>query len=195
MRHAFTLLAVMVLAAGCASSYGQGQSALRQGRYDEAVGYFNQALSQDPGRSDAVVGLGLAEYRRGNLDQAVQILQRALAERPNDPRVRLYLGLAYLRKGETARAIEQLSQLRAMSVEPHLGAQIDRAFEIIRKEPVSAPVRAFIAESLETQAELTAELQEAQFQAQRALQYSYPYFGAPYAPCVIVQRAGRFFCI
>ena len=73
---------------------------------------------------------------------------------------------------------------------------IDRVLEIIRKEPLSEPIRAFIAGSLETEAEMTSELQEAQLQAQRAQPYfAYPYFGAPYARCVIVQRGGRFFCI
>ena len=71
------LLAMIALAAGCATPYAQGQSAMRQGRFVEAEGYFSQALTEDPGRADALVGLGIAQYKQGQVDQSIESLQKA----------------------------------------------------------------------------------------------------------------------
>src|SRR5207302_10025930 len=40
--------------------YRLGKNALRAGRYDEAIGHFQQALQRHPGLVDAVQGMGLA---------------------------------------------------------------------------------------------------------------------------------------
>ena len=60
MTRAWTLLAVIALAAGCVTPYGEGQRALSQGRYGQATTYFTRALADEPGRSEALLGLGLA---------------------------------------------------------------------------------------------------------------------------------------
>src|SRR5213593_2765489 len=76
MARAWTLLLVTILCAGCATTpYSEGQSALQKGRYVEAEGYFTQALAADPGRPDALVGLGIAQYKQGEIDQASDTLE------------------------------------------------------------------------------------------------------------------------
>jgi tetratricopeptide (TPR) repeat protein len=212
MTRAWTLLAVTALAAGCVTPYGEGQSALQKGRYVEAEGYFNQALASDPSRTDALVGLGIAQYKQGEIDQASDTLQKALQVRPNEPNVRLYLGLAYLRNQDTLQAEQQLTALRSLNIDPRVAQQIDRALEVIRQGPLSNPVRDFLVGSLETQAQLSRDAQEALLQAQRAQAFyfpyypyiypyfgypyvGYPYVGAPFAPCVLVRRGGGWFCI
>ena len=207
--RAWALLAVITLTAGCVTPYREGQSALQKGRYVEAEGYFNQALAADPGRTDALVGLGIAQYKQGEIDQASDTLQKAVLIRPNEPSVRLYLGLAYLRSQETAKAEQQLTALRSLNIDPRVAQQIDRALEVIRQGPLSDPVRDFLVGSLETQAQLSRDAQDALLQAQRAqlyyfpyYPYAYPYFSpyfaapyAPFAPCVLVRRGGGLFCI
>ena len=211
MKHALLALAVIALAAGCATPYREGQSAMRQGRFAEAEGFFSQALAADPGRTDALVGLGIAQYKRGEIDQASETLQKALLVRPTEPSVRLYLALAYLRNRDALQAEEQLTALRSLNIDPRIGRQIDRALEVIRQGPLSEPIRDFLVGSLETQAELSRDAQEARLQAQRAqsyyyypyyypyfypaFAYPYPFFGSPFAPCVLVRRGGNFFCI
>lgn len=200
--RAWALLAVIPLAAGCVTSYGEGESALRKGRFAEAEGYFSQALAADPGSADALVGLGIAQYKKGEVGRATDTLQKALQVRPNEPDVRLYLGLAYLQNRDSLQAEQQLSALRWLDIDPRVAQQIERALEVIRQGPLGDPVRDFLAGSLETQAQLSRDAQEARLQAQQAqayyfpyYPYAYPYFGAPLAPCILVRRGGGWFCI
>jgi tetratricopeptide (TPR) repeat protein len=202
VKETLVTLAVIALTAGCVTPYGEGQSALYEGRFAEAEGYFSQALAADPDRTDALVGLGIAQYKQGEIDQASDTLQKALQVRPNEPNVRLYLSLAYLQNRDSLQAEQQLSALRSLEIDPRVAQQIDRALEVIRQGPLSDPVRDFLVGSLETQAQLSRDAQEARFQAQRAqayyfsyYPYVYPYFAAPFAPCVLVRRGGGWFCI
>jgi tetratricopeptide (TPR) repeat protein len=211
MKHAFLLLAVIALAAGCATPLAQGQMALRQGRYVEAETYFNEALAKDPGRTDALIGLGISQYKRGEIDQAIESLEKAVQIRPNEPSVRLYLALASLKKGDTAQAERQLTALRSLKIDSRIGQQVQQALDVIQQGPLTDSVRNFLVGSLETQAELSRDVQDARLQAQLAQAYyfsyypfypfyAYPYFyyGAPYgpyAPCVPVRRGGFPYCI
>ena len=213
MKRALFLLTVIALAAGCTSAVVQGQMALRQGRYVEAEGYFNEALAKDPGRTDAAVGLGISQYKQGQIEQAIESLEKAVQIRPNEPSVRLYLALAYLKKGDTAQAEQHLTALRSLRIDSRVGDHVQQALDLLKQGPLSDPVRSFLVGSLETQAELSREVQDARLQAQMAQAYSfsyypfypfaaYPYFyyGAPYgpypyAPCVLVRRGGFPYCI
>lgn len=202
MKETLVTLAVLALAAGCVTPYGEGQSALREGRFAEAEGHFSQALADDPGRTDALVGLGVAQYKQGEIDQASDTLRQALQVRPNEPSVRLYLGLAYLLKRDPVQAEQQLSALRSLDIDPRVAQQIGRALEVIRQGPLSDPVRDFLVGSLETEAQLSHDAEEARLQAQRAQSYyfsyypyGYPYFGGPFAPCILVRRGAGWFCM
>jgi tetratricopeptide (TPR) repeat protein len=217
-KRALFLVAVVALAAGCVSAVTQGQMALRQGRYVEAEGFFNEALAKDPGRTDALVGLGIAQYKEGQTDQAIESLEKTVQIRPNEPSVRLYLALAYLKRGETEKAELQLAALRALKIDSRVGDQVQQALDLIKQGPLSDSVRNFIVGSLETQAELSRDVHDARLQAQMAQAYyyayspyypfapfspfyAYPYpyyYGAPfgpYGPCVLVRRGGLPYCI
>ena len=218
VKRALLLLAVLALASGCASAVTQGQIALRQGRYVEAEGFFNEALAKDPGRTDALVGLGITQYKEGQTDLAIESLEKAVQIRPNEPSVRLYLALAYLKRGDTEKAEQQLTALRALKIDSRVGDQVQQALDLIKQGPLTDPVRNFIVGSLETQAELSRDVYDARLQAQMAQSYyyayspyypfapfspfyAYPYpyyygvpFG-PYPPCVLVRRGGLPYCI
>ena len=184
------LLAVIALPAGCVTPYREGERALSQGRYAQAAAYFTESLAEDPGRSDALLGLGMAQYKQGLFPDATDTLSRAVGERPIDPTSRLYLALSYIQQGDVPRAEEQLTTLRDLKIDPRLGRQVGRALELLRDEPLSEPIRGFVAGSLETEAELSREAQQAKLEAERVFYYA----PAPY-PCVLVRRAGRLFCI
>ena len=218
MKRALLLLAVAALAVACASAVTQGQIALRQGRYVEAEGFFNEALAKDPGRTDALVGLGIAQYKEGQINQAIESLEKAVPVRPNEPSVRLYLALAYLKREDTEKAEQQLIALRSLKIDPRVGDQVQQALDLLKQGPLTDSVRKFIVGSLETQAELSRDVQDARLQAQMAQAYYYAYYpyypfapfspfyaypypyyyGAPfgpYAPCVLVRRGGLPYCI
>jgi len=181
MRCALLVLAVAALAVGCASAaMTQGQLALRQGRYVEAEGFFNEALAKDPGRTDALVGLGIAQYKGGLVDQAIESLEKASPSVLTSQACVFYLALAYLKREDTEKAEEQLhgialAQDRLAGRRPGAtgtgSAQAGSAHRFRRK---------FIVGSLETQAELSRDVHDARLQAQMAQAYYYAYY--PYYP-------------
>jgi len=211
VKHVLVLLAVVALAAGCVSPVYKGQIALRQGRYIEAEGFFNEALTEDPSKTDALVGLGIAQYKAGQIDTAIATLEKAVQIRPNEPSVRLYLALGYLKREETEKAEVELTALRGLRIDPRVGQQVQQSLDLLKQGPLTDSVRSYIVGSLETQAELSRDVQDARLQAQMAQAYyfyypyypfapfGYPfYYGAPYgpyAPCVIVRRGGIPYCI
>ncbi len=169
-----SLLLGLSLLAGCATPYGQGQSALRQGRYADASKHFEEVLSQDPGRVGALAGLGLSRYKEGEFDEAVGNLSRAVAREPKHETARLYLALSYLRKGEDGQAEEHFTALRQLGPAPRLAAQVDRTLKLMRQDaPLTDEMREFIAASLEDEAESAREVREARqaYVSQRPFAY------------------------
>jgi len=165
-RSLAPLLFAATLLAGCATPYGQGTTAYRQGRYAEAVARFQTVLAEDSDRLDALIGLGLAHYKLGAWDDAIGALSRAVAVAPGHGVGRLFLGLAYLQRGDDGRVAEHLTAYRELSPEPRTVALVDRARHLLRGAPLSAEVRTFIAASLEGSVEWQRELGE----TRRALQ-------------------------
>ena len=52
--------------------------------------------------------------------------------------------------------------------DPRFGTQVDRAFALLRAQPVSDETRAFVAASLEDAARAALEIRAAQYEASRA---------------------------
>jgi tetratricopeptide (TPR) repeat protein len=164
------------LLAGCATPYGLGQTALRQGRYGEAVGHFEAVLGQDPNRLDALVGLGVARYKLREFDEAIDALDRVVAQTPEHAEARLYLGLGHLQKGEDGLAEDQLSALLGLKPESRLAAQIDRALRVLRSDQLlSEEIRGFLAASLEDEADWAREVRQLRLERQRLFYSSYYY--------------------
>lgn len=174
-RLVVSLLVGLWALTGCATPYMQAQTALRQGRYDEATAHFEDVLARDPGRLDALVGLGVSRYKLGAFDEAVDALSHAVAQAPTHAAAQLYLGLGYLQKGEDGLAEEHLTTFRELTPEPRIAAQVDRALKMMRLDPLSNEQRGFIAASLDDEAEWAREARE----LRRAMQnyqslYFYP---------------------
>jgi tetratricopeptide (TPR) repeat protein len=169
------VISVSVLA-GCATPYGLGQTALRQGRYGEAVSHFEQVLAQDPNRLDALVGLGVSRYKLTEFGEAIDALDRVVAQAPEHADARLYLGLSYLRTGEDGLAEDQLNALLGLTPEPRLAAQLDRALQVLRSDQLlSEEMRGFLVASLEDEAEWAREVRELRLERQRVFYSSYYY--------------------
>lgn len=161
-------LFIVVGLSGCATAASQGRTALSQGRYAEAAASFEQALSTDPRRADDLVGLGIARYKLGNLPEAEQALSAALDQAPDSAAARFYLGLSALRRGTLPEAEHHLEAFARQGQVPRLAAAVDRTLRTVRAAPVSDDVRAYMAASLEDQAEWARDLAE----LHRELQYS-----------------------
>ena len=185
----FVVLALAVAVAGCTASV-RGQSALRQGNYVDAAMAFEEALAENPGRLDALIGLGVARYKLGLYPEAAQLLAQAVTRGPRDAGAQLYLGVAYLQTGELARAAEHLRAYRDLRAEDRMAAQVDRAVAVLGARELPADVRQFMATSLEEQAALARELREA-----RTWPPAYAYAGPfPFFYDCVPIRFGRVVC-
>ncbi len=182
------LLGLPVLA-GCATAFGQGMAAAREGRYTDASTYFERALAEDPDRFDALVALATARYKLEAFDEAIEALERARARAPRDADVRLYLGLSHLRKGEVSAADEHLGAFVELTPDRRIAAQARRALRLLRGDPLDEETRAFMAASLDDEAELTREVTEARRALSAAEAWPRPWLGP-----VCVVRSGRLRC-
>jgi tetratricopeptide (TPR) repeat protein len=113
----------VLLLAGCATAYQHGQTALHEGRYQEAAARFGEAPAEDPARVDALVGLGLAQYRLDAFHAAVGSLGRAVLAAPDRAEPRLYLALATWPSRIRRAAARQLEALAGLDVHPRIAAQ------------------------------------------------------------------------
>jgi len=106
-----------------------GTELLDQGRLNEALSYFEQALEKNPNKAEIYNNIGNTLLQLGRVDESFSPLQKALELDPNRPDVRSNLGNALLRTG---RLEESIIQLRAaLNIKPdyvfalnHLGAAL-----------------------------------------------------------------------
>lgn len=89
-----------------------GQVANLQGRVQEAIDDYNQALRVVPGYSVAYKALGAIYFPRGNYAQAKVYFQKAADLDPHELEVRFYLGTCYLKLGEPRQAAAQFRAAR-----------------------------------------------------------------------------------
>jgi tetratricopeptide (TPR) repeat protein len=105
------LLALLVVAAPAAAEsalelVGDGNVALREGNYEQAVVCFNRALELEPGYPAAVNGLGQVALARGQYEEALRLLQPLTAEYQGDPVFLQNLGIIFKYVGDYGNAVE-----------------------------------------------------------------------------------------
>jgi tetratricopeptide (TPR) repeat protein len=150
----------VLLLAGCATAYVQGQADLRRGRPAEARRHFEEALARRPDRLDALAGLAVAEYKLRAFDRAVPLFERVVGRMPGSGDARLYLALAYLQTGNLAHAAAVMTEARQLGLPSRTVSEIDLALPLLDPS-VPEPVRAFVAASLEGDLDWAAELHDA----------------------------------
>jgi len=94
-----------------------GLLAARDGRGDEAVACFQEALRQSPGYWIALVNLGNAYRQQHRWEDARAALERAVAARPRDPEANYSLAMVFAQQDNTARAYELLQ--KALQLRPN----------------------------------------------------------------------------
>jgi tetratricopeptide (TPR) repeat protein/peroxiredoxin len=96
-----------------------GLLATREGRTDDAIGYFERALKVNPDHLIALENLGNAYRQQRQWEQARKVLEHAVAVSPGDPESNYSLGMVFAQTGDTARAYEYLQRaLRSRPVYP-----------------------------------------------------------------------------
>ncbi len=77
----------------------RGNNAYQQGRYEEAIEYFDRVLAIDPNHIGALIIKGLAFDRLARSEEAIEYFDRVLAIDPNHIGALLSKGLALDRLG------------------------------------------------------------------------------------------------
>ena len=91
------------------SFYRTGLDSLWLGNYDNAVGYFENAVNRNPKLADAWVQVGYCKVKQGKSLEAVKAYQQALQLQPDSADVHNKLGDAYYYAGNLSAAIEAYS--------------------------------------------------------------------------------------
>lgn len=105
-RKMFTEIAARDRTADIAESlYKNGLDSLWLGNFDSAVGYFENAVNNDPSRADAWVQVGYCKVKQGKSAEAIKAYQQAMQLNPESDEVRNRLGDAYYYSGRYAEAI------------------------------------------------------------------------------------------
>jgi len=99
-----------------AARYNLGNEFVKQGRLEEAIGQFHEALEIQPASYDARYNLGNALFRQGKLDDAIAQYQKILALAPDSAQVLNNLGNALAMKGESEAALAQYE--KALQIQP-----------------------------------------------------------------------------
>lgn len=93
-----------------------GLIAARQGRTDEAIGYFQQALQLSPEYVVALENLGNAYRQAHDWKQAQQALEQALTLKPDRPELHYSLGMVFAQTDQPERAYDSLQ--KALGLRP-----------------------------------------------------------------------------
>ena len=93
-----------------------GSVLMQQGRLEEAIGFYQDAIRRYPDYHKAYSNLGAAWARKGDTQKAVPLYTKALSLNPRDSATHLNLGIALARLGQTTRAAIHLRQF--LTLEP-----------------------------------------------------------------------------
>ncbi len=92
------------------SAYRAGLESLWLGNYDNAVGYFENAVNKNPKRAEAWVQVGYCRVKQGKNQEAIRAYLQALQLKPADADIYNKLGDAYYYAGRLREAIESYSE-------------------------------------------------------------------------------------
>ena len=91
--------------------FQQATGAIRQERFDAAIGALQQVLDRRPNDADALNLMGYSQRRTGHLDRSLDYYNKALALNPNHIGANEYLGELYLEMKDVKKAEERLAIL------------------------------------------------------------------------------------
>jgi tetratricopeptide (TPR) repeat protein len=122
-----------------------GQVANLQGRVQEAIDDYNQALRVVPGNSLAYKSLGIVYFPRGDYAKAKGYFEKAVALNPNELESRFFLGTCYLKLGKPRLAAAQFRAAREVDATYYEAYAAEaRALEAAGDKAEAARVRALV---------------------------------------------------
>lgn len=94
--------------------YDRGVDLFAEGKYDQAIAAYDEALGVDPGFVDALHGLAMAYAEKGDLQAAIGAAKRITEASPDDPLGYTSLSMLYQRAGRIADAEAAANQARVL---------------------------------------------------------------------------------
>lgn len=91
-------------------AYRSGLDSLWLGNYDNAVGYFENAVNKNPKRAEAWVQVGFCKVKQGKTQEAIRAYLQALQLKPADAQIHNKLGDAYYYSGRLKEAIDSYTE-------------------------------------------------------------------------------------
>ena len=94
--------------------YDRGVDLFAEGRYEDAIAAYNEALAADPGFVDALHGLAMAQAEKGDLPAAIAAAKRITEASPDDPLGYTSLSMLLQRTGNIPEAEAAANQARVL---------------------------------------------------------------------------------
>jgi protein O-mannosyl-transferase len=92
-----------------------GMALTEQGRLDEAVARYRQAIASAPAYSHAYNNLAIVYVKQGRLDEAVPVFKQAIRLNPTNASFHRNPALAYHQQGQSLEAEAVMEHLRGLS--------------------------------------------------------------------------------
>jgi len=112
---------------------GIGNSHLKQGRLEEAQGFFEKSIESSPKDEILAYNVGEIYFSNQALDQAVRYFELAAQIKPTWPDPFLKLGYVYLNKADNAKAAENFEKFLALEPEGERAALAKNILGLIKK--------------------------------------------------------------
>ena len=120
-----------VTAVAVSSRYEDGESAYREGRYDDAAAIFTAYTARRPDNAFGHYMLGLSSWKAGSLVDAVQSFDRALEIDSTHVKSLLNSSRVYLELNEPAQALERIQRAVAIdSTSAEAYRLLGRAYQV-----------------------------------------------------------------
>jgi tetratricopeptide (TPR) repeat protein len=117
-----------------------GSALMDQGKLDEAIRQYQEAVRLKPDHANAHNNLGAALDEKGQTDEAIRQFQEAIRLKPDHAEAHNNLGIALGKKGQTDEAIRQFQE--AVRLEPdYADAHYDLSVALGRKGQTDEAIR------------------------------------------------------
>ena len=124
--------------------FKQGQTAISEGRYDEAERVYEKLRQLDPGTAEVYGNLGLVYFQQRKFEQAVPTLRQALKLKPSLPQADIFLALSLSELGQYKEALPGLEKgfhnSHDSSIHRMCGLQLERAYDGLQQDSKAVEV-------------------------------------------------------
>jgi len=95
--------------------YHEGITYLSINEYEEAITFFDKALTVIPDHPDFLIGKGDVHYAMGQFDEAFRLYQQATLVDPDNFRAWLQSGIALLKMGRYGEALDIFTRIQPLN--------------------------------------------------------------------------------